>query len=111
MKDIDYLLIDLFIITQNMRCENLDTEGPMVLILDGNSEIGAHVRYKLSYFFCLRRFIRLKAVKSCFFLLRKTHIPSCVRNNSKLPSNVNTMEGTAFIFNSGEFDSLSLYER
>ena len=33
----------------------------MVLILDGNSEIGAHVRSNLCYFICLRHLIRSRA--------------------------------------------------
>ena len=35
----------------------------VVLILDGNSEIGAHVKSNLCYLICLRRFIRSRAVK------------------------------------------------
>ena len=43
----------------------------MVLILDGNSEIGAHIRSTLCYLICLRYSFRWKAV---------TYFPSCVRN-------------------------------
>jgi len=34
----------------------------MVFILDGNSEIGAHVRSNYYYLNCLRHLIRMKAV-------------------------------------------------
>ena len=40
-------------------------------ILDGNSEIGAHVRSNLCYLICLRRLIRSRAVTNRLFLLRK----------------------------------------
>ena len=35
---------------------------PMVLILDGNPEIGVHVRSNLCYFICLRHLLRSRAV-------------------------------------------------
>ena len=39
--------------------------------VDANSEIGAHVRSKLCYLFCLRHLITPRAVTNRFFLLRK----------------------------------------
>ena len=41
----------------------------MVLILYGNSEIGAHVRTNFRYLICLRHMIRSKAVANMFFSL------------------------------------------
>ena len=43
--------------------------GRMVLILDGHSELGAHVRSNLSYLPCLRHWIM-----SDFFSLQKDQI-------------------------------------
>ena len=43
----------------------------MVLILDGKSEIGAHVRSNLCYLSCLRHLIRSRAVINHIFFLRK----------------------------------------
>ena len=57
----------------------------MVLILDGNLEIDAHVWRDLGYLICLRHFIRSRSVtsKNCFFsrkdifsFLRKHHFLS-----------------------------------
>ena len=50
------------------------------LILDGNSEIGAHVRSNLCYLICLRHLIRPRAVGWYFILSEKTYLPSYVRN-------------------------------
>ena len=49
----------------------------MVLLLDGNSEIGAHVRSNLCYLICLRHLIKLRSHKSD--LSEKTYFPLCVR--------------------------------
>ena len=47
----------------------------MVLILDGNSDIGVHVRSNLCYLTCLRQLNRSRAVTNrILFLLRKTYI-------------------------------------
>ena len=48
------------------HCENL-----MVLIIDGNSEIGTHVRNNLCYLNCLRHLLRWRAVTNRIFFLRK----------------------------------------
>ena len=57
--------------------------GIMVLILDGNSEIGAHVGSNLRCLICLKHFIRLRAVTN------QTCFPKCVRNMiSELPSDI-----------------------
>ena len=52
----------------------------MVLILDGKSEIGAHVRSILCYLICFRHLIRPKAVTIRSIFLLKSYFPSCVRN-------------------------------
>ena len=51
-----------------------------VHILDGNSEIGAHVRSNLCYFICLRHLIRSRAVTYRIFFLRTNVL-------SEFPSN------------------------
>ena len=52
----------------------------MVLLLDGNSEICAHVRGNLCYLICFRHLIRAKSVTNRIFFSEKTYFPSCVRN-------------------------------
>ena len=44
----------------------------MVLILDGNPEIGAHVRSNLCYLICLRHLIKYSGHKSDFVFSEKT---------------------------------------
>ena len=43
----------------------------MVLILDGNSEIGAHMRSDLDYLTCLRHLFRSRAITKLYFLQQK----------------------------------------
>ena len=43
----------------------------MVLLLDGHSEIGAHVRCHICYFICLRNLKRSRAVTNRILILRK----------------------------------------
>ena len=63
------------------------------LVLDGNSEIVAHVGSDIGYLICLRHLIRSRAVTNQFFFSEKTYFPLCVRNiNSELPSNKSTMD-------------------
>ena len=52
----------------------------MVPLLDGNSEIGEHVRSILCYLNCIRHLIRSRAVKNRVFFLKNTYFPLCVRN-------------------------------
>ena len=60
----------------------------MVLILDGNFELAAHVRSNLCYLICLRHLIRSKAVKNrIVFLRKKLHAYEC----TEVPSNISTM--------------------
>ena len=47
------------------------TDIPLVLNLDGNLEIGAHVRFNLGYLICLRRLIGSRAVTNRIFGRRK----------------------------------------
>ena len=43
----------------------------MVLILDGNSEIGAHVGSNICYLICLRHLIRSRVVSNSIYFLEK----------------------------------------
>ena len=53
----------------------------MLLILGGNSEIGAQLRSNLCYLICLRHLIRSREVTDLiFFFSEKTYFPSHVRN-------------------------------
>ena len=52
----------------------------MVLILDGNSLRGAHVRRNIFHSICSRHLITSRAVTNRVFLPEKTHFPLCVRN-------------------------------
>ena len=45
--------------------------APMALILDGDLEIGAHVRSNLNHLICLRHLIRSREVTYRIFLHRK----------------------------------------
>ena len=42
----------------------------MVLVLDGNTEIGTHVKRNLEYLICLRHLIRSKVVTNRLLFLR-----------------------------------------
>ena len=46
----------------------------MVLLIDGNSEIDAHVWSEISFLVCLRRLFRSTAVASSEFILKKEQI-------------------------------------
>ena len=62
--------------------------GNIVLILDGNSAIGARVRRKLCNLICLKNLLICLAEKTFFLHARTT----C----SELQSNINTMGGNKF---------------
>ena len=47
------------------------TGQSMVLVSDGNSEIGVHVRRNICYLICLRHLIRPRAVTNRIYILRK----------------------------------------
>ena len=66
----------------------------MVLILDGNSELVAHVRSNFRYQTCLRHLIRTRAVTIGFFFSPKRSIflHAC-ETCSELPSDIITMAG------------------
>ena len=66
------------------------TVESMVLIVDGNSEIDAHVGSNLCYLICLRHSIRSKAVTNRIFLFEKTYFHACAAC-IELPSNISTM--------------------
>ena len=58
-----------------------DTPGTYYyIILDGNSEVCAHVRSNLCYLICLRQLIRSRAATNRIFSLQKDFFPSCMRN-------------------------------
>ena len=65
---------------------------PMAIIIDGNSEIGAHARSNLCYLNCLRHLIRLRAIKNLIFFLqeRPIFLDTCA-TCSELPSNISTI--------------------
>ena len=64
----------------------------MVLTLDGNSEISAHVRSNLNYLIRYRQLIRSKAVTNRnFFCSEKTYFLYACETCSELPSNISTM--------------------
>ena len=51
----------------------------MVLLLDGNLDICAHVWSDLCYLICLRHLIRSRAVTNWIYFSEKTFFPLCVR--------------------------------
>ena len=69
----------------------------IVLILDGNLEVGAHVMGILCYLICSRHLIRSRAVTNRFFFSEKAYFPS--RSTFfELPSNICTMARERFFF-------------
>ena len=52
----------------------------IVLILDGNSLRGAHVRHYICYSTCSRHLITSRTVTNRVFSPKKAHYPLCVRN-------------------------------
>ena len=62
---------------QNGRGVGYSVQIPkvMVLILDGNSEIGAHVGWNICYLIWLRHLIRSRAVRNRIFFLKKDQFP------------------------------------
>ena len=55
--------------------------GFMVLTLDGNSEMGAHVFSAISVILiCLRHLITSRAVTNRIFFSKKNYFSSCVRH-------------------------------
>ena len=66
--------------------------GVMVIVLDGNSEIGEHVN--LCYLICLRHLIISRAVKNCIFSSEITNFFHACASYSELPTNISTMDNT-----------------
>ena len=66
-------------------------EISIVVLLDGNSEIIAHVRSNLFYLICIRHLIRSICKKSEFFSLKRSFFLQACSTCSKLPSNIRTM--------------------
>ena len=70
----------------------------MVLILDGNSEKGAHVRSHLCYLICLMHLFRSITVINQMFFSEKPIFHHACATCSELPSTIGTMshDGTFF---------------
>ena len=62
----------------------------MLLILDGNSEIDAHIRGNHYYFIWLRHLMRSRGVTNQIFFSGKICLHACV-TCFELPSNISTM--------------------
>ena len=63
----------------------------MVLILDGHSEIGAHVCSDIDFLVCMVYIYRKQSQKSDFFLHNRPTFLHMRAIYSELPSNINTM--------------------
>ena len=65
----------------------------MVLIIDGNSEIGAHIKSKLCYLICIRHLIRPRTVsyRNFSFPVRPIFLNACAIC-PELVSNIRTMD-------------------
>ena len=72
------------------------TRATMVLILDGNSDIGALVWSNIFYLSCLRYLIRTRTVKNLFFPLRTPSSLLACAACSELPSDRGNMRATQF---------------
>ena len=66
-----------------MGCFHIKYPRSLVLILDGNTEIGAHVKSNLCYLISVRHFIRSRTVTNRIFFSDKTNFSS---KQSELPS-------------------------
>ena len=65
----------------------------MLLILDGNSDIGAHVRSNLCYMIFVRHFIRSRAIINAIFFYLNHFFLHARAICSELPSDLRTMVG------------------
>ena len=63
----------IILCTKYFMKKKLDINNFMVLILDGNSERGAHIRSNICFFICLKHLIRSIAVANRFFFNPKKH--------------------------------------
>ena len=70
----------------------------MVVILDGNSEIGSNVIRNLHYLICLRQLIRSQAESqnNSFFHHKRQVFLHSSATCSELPSNLSTMSSSEF---------------
>ena len=64
----------------------------MVLILDGNSNIGAHDRSIICYLICLRHLNRPRAVTIWIFSPERPIILHECATRAELPSNISTID-------------------
>ena len=72
---------------------------PMVIILDGNSEIDARVRSNLCYLTCPRHSIRSRPFALRMFFSPKIPIfPHACATYSELPRNISTMDLASSLF-------------
>ena len=65
--------------------------SPMVLILDGSSEIDAHLRSNRCYLTCLRHLIRTKAFTYRFFFSQNSYYFYACATSPVLPSSIRTI--------------------
>ena len=63
----------------------------MVLILDGNSYLGAHLGSNRCYLTCIRLLISSKTVKNRVFFLKRPLVLYACATCYELPSNISTM--------------------
>ena len=66
----------------------------MVLIYDGNSEIGAHLQSKISNLICTRHLFRLSAVANLILFLESPDILHLFATYFELSSDIKTMHNT-----------------
>ena len=98
------VFIVLFIFSVLLCLRDIINNTTIVLILDGNSEIYAHVRSNICYSICLRHLTRLRAVINQIFTIRKAL--HAWATWSELPSEIRTMNTTYSIWFS---KALSVY--
>ena len=71
--------------------QNVNKVTPMVLILDGNSKIGAHVKRNLCCSTCLRHLISSTAAQIGYFYPKRHIFLHGCATCYELPSNISTM--------------------
>ena len=73
---------------------HLNPKKPMVLIFDGNSDIGSHVRSNFCYLICIMHFVRSSAVTNRILQKIPIFLHACA-TCSELPSNISVMQTPA----------------
>ena len=93
------------IILKVIEIQAIEYIRTMVLILYGNSDIGAHVRSKVCCWICLRHMVRSKAVTNLIFLpAKKTIFLHTYTTYSKSPSTMIRVGCKKFGFSLGLID-------